>query len=578
MNKRTIILGTLLLLFFTHTVLAETIAVEIRGKILASNGTPITLSPLGGYFGKLSETELVGKMGLQKQYDDELSNGRDVQTFIDEKLQTSIDLLTTKSKNELNATEVLVMVMDSKTGAMVAMSSSNRYDPLYIKMDDIPSLIPKFSAYPYEPGAVMMPFTVAMLLNSHLGERNKYKEWFNTDYDKYQIGENRWVTDDVKKKAQTMSDMLLHSSNIGIAQVAEQVEPEIFSYALDNYGFGHKSGIDLPRDLEGRIKESALFESKMHRANTGYGYGIMATPVQLLKAYSMFANEGWMVTPHIVSSVDMERKEVLAKPIANKLKNMLVRVVKEGTGKKAQVEGLTIGGKTGTAHIAKDGKYSNDYHSSFYGFVEDMQGHSYTIGVLVIEAKVPKAYFASRSAVPVFKSIIESMVEQKLLVPESVKTQTIVKPLRTLLKRLNVTKKHTNVGTYLGAKTRSPLPDAKVVKPFGDVYDARYDIHIFNESVTLQASSSKENVYNVLDGKVVFTGKSKVLGKVVVMSHVNKLHTVYAGLSHLAPSVRVGKRLGKGYIIGKVQDKLIFQVTQEGKFVNPLDLIELEEG
>jgi len=549
-----------------------------RGHILTSDGQAAMLSPVGGYVTpEIDSKDRVGEKGLQKYYDDPLSTGKDVPTSIDRVLQSRTESILDKAKEIYQAKEVLAMVMDSKTGAMLAMASSNRYDPLHIRRKDVPNLTIAFTEYPYEPGSVMMPFTVAMLLNSHLGEPNKYKERFDTGYDKYPIGYHIFVSDDVKRKSQTMSDMLLYSSNIGMAQVAEQIEAKIFSYALDNYGFGHKSGIDLPRDLEGRVKEGGLFENKMHRTTTGYGYGIMVSPVQLLKAYSMFANEGWMVTPHIADTVEVERKEVLARPVANKVKRMLVRVVKEGTGKKAQVKGLTIGGKTGTAHIAKRGKYTQNYNSSFYGFAEDKQGHNYTIGVLVIEPKNPNMYFASQTAVPVFKNIVDEMVAQKLLVPKgAVKIHSTSKPLHTVLQRLDVTPKHTKIGTYTGVKTRSPLQDTIVVKPFGNVYDKTYDIYSFNESVTLQSSSRTEIVYNVLDGKVLFAGKSKVLGKVIVMSHGDKLYTVYAGLSSISESVKAGERLDKGDMIGNVEENLIFQVTEDGKFVNPLDLIALE--
>jgi len=551
-----------------------------RGHILTLDSQAVMLSPVGGYVTpEIDSKERIGEKGLQKYYDDVLSTGTNVPTSIDKVLQSRAESILDAAKEACQAKEVLVMVMDSNTGAMLTMASSNRYNPLHIRRKDVPNLTIAFTEYPYEPGSVMMPFTVAMLLNSHLGEPNKYKEKFFTDYDKYSIDSHYFIKDDVKKRSQTMSDMLVYSSNIGIAQIAvEQIEPEIFSYALDNYGFGHKSGIDLDHELSGRVRSSKVYERKMHRANTGYGYGILVTPVQLLKAYSMFANEGWMVTPHIANTVEVERKEVLARPVANRLKDMLVRVVKEGTGKKAQVEGLTVGGKTGTAHIAKKGKYTQNYNSSFYGFVEDTAGHNYTIGVLVREPKTPNMYFASQSAVPVFKDIVDEMVAQKLLSPKGVvQIQSTSKPLRTVLNKLEVTPKHTKIGTYTGVKTRAPLQDTIVVKPFGNVYDKTYGIYIFNESVTLQSSSRTKIVYNVLNGKVLFAGKSKVLGKVIVMLHEDRLYTVYAGLSAISPSVKIGKRLDKGDMIGNIEENLIFQVMEDDKFVNPLGLIVIEE-
>ncbi len=530
---------------------------ESRGKILDRDAQPIILSPIGGYLAKKEGiSEGVGKKGLEKQYDIALASGTDVPTAIHTKLQQKTENILDEMKVELNATEVLAMVMDSKTGELIAIATSNRYDPTYIRVKDIPSLVPKFSAYSFEPGSVMMPFTVAMSLNANPLERHKEKQWINTDFDKFQIGNNIWIRDDVKHKTQTMTDVLVNSSNIGAVQIAWEMPASIFHYALNNYGFGQKSGIDLPRDLEGKIKDETLLESKLHRANTAYGYGMLVTPIQLLKAYSIFSNDGMMVTPHIGISEVYEAKEVLYKGNARKVKKMLTEVVNRGTGKYAYLDGLTIGGKTGTAHIAKNGKYSNDYHSSFYGFAEDNVGNSYTIGVLVIEAKNKDNYFASRSAVPTFKKIVDVMIKEKLLVIDSQESNKIV-------------------GICVSEKTISPLLGGKLVKAFGTYIDKTYNIKVFNEYITIKSSKKNQKVQNVLDGIVIFSGESNMLGNVVVMAHKDKLHTVYTGLIKISPIVTVGKLLKKGTVIGRVKNKLVFQVTQDSIHVDPLNLVEL---
>ena len=93
-------------------------------------------------------------------------------------------------------------------------------------------------------------------------------------------------------------------------------------------------------------------------------------------------------------------------------------VVTKGTGEGAIIEGYRIGGKTGTAHIAEDGEYVRIYNGSFFGFVNDKK-NKYTVGVLVREAKKRQAYFAAQSAVPVFKEIIEKLVDNGYLTPSS---------------------------------------------------------------------------------------------------------------------------------------------------------------
>ncbi len=128
---------------------------------------------------------------------------------------------------------------------------------------------------------------------------------------------------------------------------------------------------------------------------------------------------------------------------------------------------------------------------------------------------------------------------------------------------------------YRGNKTISPLAQARVTKKFGTYIDPIYKIKIFNESITLTSKIPNAKVKNILNGKVVFAGKSSMLGKVVVVSHSHKMHTVYAGLSKIAPTIHVGSKIKKGYVVGKVTEKLIFQATKDSKHINPLKLIKI---
>ena len=169
----------------------------------------------------------------------------------------------------------------------------------------------------------------------------------------------------------------------------------------------------------------------MHRANSSFGYGMMVTHTQLMKAYSAFNNDGLAMTPRIVDylqdakgnqyKIDPKIGDLpaVSKKAANQIHDILLEVVKRGTGVNAQYPGLEIGGKTGTAHIAKNGRYVREYHSSFYGFANDKEGHKYTIGVLVIRAKKYHKYFASQSAVPTFKRTVDILVELDYLKPEN---------------------------------------------------------------------------------------------------------------------------------------------------------------
>jgi septal ring factor EnvC (AmiA/AmiB activator) len=143
------------------------------------------------------------------------------------------------------------------------------------------------------------------------------------------------------------------------------------------------------------------------------------------------------------------------------------------------------------------------------------------------------------------------------------------------VRKINSSYQRSKVYAYKGGKTISPIPGAKLIKKFGTYVDPIYKIKIFNESITLKAPSANAKVKNVLNGKIVFAGKSSMLGKVVVVAHSGKIHTVYAGLSKIAPNIRVGRKIKKGYVIGKVTSKLMFQATKNSKHINPLKLIRI---
>ena len=129
---------------------------------------------------------------------------------------------------------------------------------------------------------------------------------------------------------------------------------------------------------------------------------------------------------------------------------------------------------------------------------------------------------------------------------------------------------------YKEGKTISPLKGARLIKKFGTYIDPIYKFKIFNKSITLKAPYSGSKVRSVLAGKIVFAENSGgMLGKVVIVEHANKMHTIYAKLSRLAPGIHVGKRLSAGTIIGKVDKSLMFEVTKNNKHVDPLTLIRL---
>ena len=127
---------------------------------------------------------------------------------------------------------------------------------------------------------------------------------------------------------------------------------------------------------------------------------------------------------------------------------------------------------------------------------------------------------------------------------------------------------------YRGKKTIAPLSGYRLVKKFGPYTDPIYKIKIYNESVSLQPNQRNAKVKTVLNGKVILAKKTQLLDNVVIIKHSNGLHTIYAHLDQIAPTVKKGKRVKKGAVIGRVDHELIFEVTQNSYHIDPMSLIK----
>ncbi len=140
------------------------------------------------------------------------------------------------------------------------------------------------------------------------------------------------------------------------------------------------------------------------------------------------------------------------------------------------------------------------------------------------------------------------------------------------VKRVGDTYNITPISKYNGPKTIAPFKRYKIVRKFGSFVDPNYKIKMFNPNVVLKPIGSK-NVINVLDGKVISITNSPPIGYIVIVENKNGLHTLYAKLSSIAPTIKKGHYIKKGYILGKVKDELFFEVTKNNTNINPMRLI-----
>ena len=192
---------------------------------------------------------------------------------------------------------------------------------------------------------------------------------------------------------------------------------------FQTFGIGESTGIDIANEATGLLPKPSILNREVEKGTASYGYGLRMTFIQLLRSYAPFNNGGFLVTPHVTKhfiapdskifypSIESPRQIISAENAAY-MQKILHRVVKEGTGKRADVAGLIVGGKTGTARERKDGE--TIYNGSFFGYASDGK-KTYTIGVVTYGSQANEDYYAGQTAAPVFAKIADLLAQEGYL-------------------------------------------------------------------------------------------------------------------------------------------------------------------
>lgn len=143
------------------------------------------------------------------------------------------------------------------------------------------------------------------------------------------------------------------------------------------------------------------------------------------------------------------------------------------------------------------------------------------------------------------------------------------------VKKIGSSAKGVKISKYYGSTTIAPLKSYEITKRFGKYYDAVYKMELFNESVALKTKIPNAKVFSVFKGQVVYAKQnSGLLENVVIVKHKNNLHTIYSHLDQISPTLKAGKWIPKGYVVGRISDTLEFQATKNSKYIDPLKLIK----
>lgn len=338
------------------------------------------------------------------------ARGLTVQTTIDRQIQGFAEAALEKVMAETQPVGAVAVVVDPRTGDILAMANAPGFNPNAMSDPDIPHRRNHALRDAVEPGSVFKPFTVATALEmgvTHLDEVIATGSGMA-------IGPSV-IHDDHPHPAVTVRELVKYSSNIGSAKLAMRVGADNLVASFRAFGFGEVTGIGLPREPRGRLRDPAKMRP-VELATISYGQGVTATALQLAMALSAIANDGVRMKPRLISRVYDDQgvptrviePEMAARVVSANTARLVAQAMETvtetgGTGTRAQVEGFRVAGKTGTAEKVKDGVYSDARIGSFIGFVP-AEAPRLVIVVMVDEPTVGVKY-GGIVAAPAFAEI-----------------------------------------------------------------------------------------------------------------------------------------------------------------------------
>lgn len=359
---------------------------------------------------------------------------------LNREIQSATEAIMDKAVKDTGSLSGTAIVMDPRTGEILAMVSTPRIDPnQYWRVQEelIDKKIPWNRAISqlYEPGSVFKPITMALAIEAGAVQRNTvYKDLGYFDAPGHRI--TNW--DGLAYGNQTMVGCLEHSLNTCLSWVVNQLGDKKFYEGLKAFGIGQLSNVDLDGEdyYPVRLPGDGNW-TKLSLANHSFGQGIMVAPIQLITALSAIANDGKMMAPHILQAViDNGRQynnppQIVSQPIsaktANEVSDMLAEAV-AGEAKWFKIDNYRVAGKTGTAEIALPnggGYLSNKTNASFVGWGPVDDPH-FIIYVWLEQPGGPQP-FGSIVAAPVFRDIFLTCTQLTNLPPDAIRKQLLGK-------------------------------------------------------------------------------------------------------------------------------------------------------
>ena len=338
-----------------------------------------------------------------------------------------------------------VVVLHAKTGAILAMATYPGFDPNRYQLYSRAHQLNRAATAGYEPGSTFKMITIAAALNE--GMISPDQDFFCED-GKYKIGKN-FIRDTTPHGTMTLKQVLKKSSNICAAKIGMSMTPAKFHEYILRFGFGQRPNSGVAAEASGRVISPKRWQTIDH-ANISFGQAILVSPLQMVSAANVFANEGQWVPPYIVNHLSDKNGKVLKEikgsdgkvthsfgvgvrstvveaSVAGLVKEYLISVTqKGGTAVNAAIKGYQVAGKTGTSQIYDQqlGRYSKTrYIASFVGFAPASEP---LVTVLVVVEQPRTSYYGGSVAAPIFKKIVQRtlLFEDVLPFPEDDKTES----------------------------------------------------------------------------------------------------------------------------------------------------------
>lgn len=369
----------------------------------------------------------------------ESTDGTSIVLTIDETIQRFAEEAAEKALFDNKANAVSIIVMEPKSGDILAMVTLPDYDPNNPRIPLDEDLKKQWEGLPsdelekkwnhqwrnfavndiYEPGSTFKIITAAAALEEHTSTLNShyYCDGFIKDIKGEVLKCDSWYN---PHKSQSFREAMENSCNVAFVNIGRQLGRENMYKYIKGFGFGEKTGIELLGEQFGIIPSNVDAIKEINLATISYGHGIAITPIQLVTAVSAVVNGGNLMEPRLVKElIDKDnniiktnevklKRQVISKATSDTMLSILESVVKDGTGSRAYIPGYRIGGKTGTAKKIIDGVYTKDkYIGSFIG-VAPIDDPQIIISVIVDDPQAGNTY-GSITAAPAAKAILEEV-------------------------------------------------------------------------------------------------------------------------------------------------------------------------